>query len=343
MLARPLVAMVAVLSGCSAPKHVADPRNRCPIRVPQAREVIGTSSDTDSALRPTEIHVAARLAGVLAGSERDTTDWAFAADALIRKSWVAHTVVAGASLGWLQDQQGDSSAWQTGNLHLGYGYRRYRWGEAGDTTQTSDDSSSGDHTYRRALGFRITADIDPGSKGVDGTNQRSLGTLFPMESTRHAPGHHVRAVAEARYELVGCYAPFVHAQVGAGTSVGEDAVVSARGEEASALTDWQIARTAFVVPLSIAIGTHDDVSALAGRDSSATVYAEYAALIGRIPLALDDQRALNPRTALGIQSRVRLGLAVAHAIPFGATFDIQLGAIDGVFGSLWINVPWGSQ
>jgi hypothetical protein len=263
-----------------------------------------------------------------------------AGDGLLRLSTYRQTLAIGAGVaGFRFEPLIPSVEWRGAveNLRVQYGLRSYRWSE---DDEEATDPKARLHTYRRALALRVTADIDAGENGHGGATDRALGTVFGHDSNRHAPGHHLTASAEARYEMVGCYAPFIHVQAGAGVSAGNDAVI--RDQETNDLA--HTAKTTFVVPLSVAAGSHLDVTTAADGTWPLTVYVEYALVAGRLP-SLEvrdsgDPLSITPDTKVDALSRIRIGVEWTHSIRIGAAVDIQLGPVDGVFGAISMSLPW---
>jgi hypothetical protein len=347
--------LVATMAAASVMFHVAclpksadvrESRNQCPTRNGGSNYELGTNPDPESALRPTEIVLSTRGAGLLTGSRLQTTTWAAAGDAAVRYSRRAHTVALGSGAAALHLGPTAEPSWDgsLGNLLFQYGMRWFRWSE--DQEDGTSPPHLRRHTYRRALALRLSADIDTGNDGRDGANQRALGTVFSGQASRHAPGHHVRAIAEARYEMVGCFAPFVHVQGGAGTSMGGSAVLGddTPGAEADG---WDTARTTLVFPASVVVGAHADVANEIVDTSPVTLYGQYSLVVGRLPTleAMDDGDPLvvTPDTPLSGLSRIRFGAEWSRVVRFGVNFDVQLGKVEGVFMGATVSFPLGIE
>jgi hypothetical protein len=85
------------------------------------------------------------------------------------------------------------------NLVVGIGYRGFKTDLGG--------------LYRRGVAIRSELGIDVNGDGGSRV-ARELVVARPFDFLRFAPGQHFQTVVEARYELVGCHAPFVHMQAG---------------------------------------------------------------------------------------------------------------------------------
>lgn len=165
--------------------------------------------------------------------------------------------------------------------------------------------------YRRGLAIRAELGIDPVDTVDDRALSNELAFVRPMDRLRFASGQSYEQVVEARYELVGCHAPFVHVQAGFRARKDADA-------------------STFAAPFSITAGAHANADRTWTWLPHATVYLEYAGLVGRLPTT-DDELRLAQRARAGLVfDDYRLSLhvdslfGVGDGVVLGATYSLPL-------------------
>jgi hypothetical protein len=255
---------------------------------------MGWIADPMSALNESELRVAVE-GGELApegGARRALGGGVVGA----RYSGETITVNADVSPALLEGGSGDPTL---GNLRVGVGLRTIGTNLGG--------------LYRRGLGIRASLAIDPEDNEADRGVSGEIALLRPIDHLRFASGQSYEQVVEARYELVGCHAPFLHVQAG----------FRARKDADS---------STFAMPFSVTVGAHPN-AARYWRLPQSTVYVDYSAVVGRLPTRDDD---------VDVVQRFRFALALDDVnIVFHA--DSQFGVGDGwlVGAAYHLPMKWG--
>ena len=302
-----VIALALASCGVKRYQHVEAP-HACPPGDEQDETPCGTVSNTDSALRPSEVWLASDIAAVLDRHEPSQSD-VIASGTLGAR--ISHRIVSayasatGAALGIYPsvrraDGQPPYSHVDRGNVQGGLAAR---WLKVPPASGNS---------YRRALALRGDVSYGGDASPEDGAilNRR------PFSLMQFAPNWNGQLIGEVRYELVGCFAPFLHAQFGA----------------------MMLDTDQYAFPSSLTIG--------ARRDETLTIYGEYGALV-RTRFGHAVSTATRFRIGLEWDVRDLAEIANGHrksrpwdAIRYGAAFELNLGSIDGVFFGLTASVPF---
>lgn len=298
--------LACVCCGVRVPNVVA-PHATCPVTEATPDLGLGAITEPMSALRPTELSLGVDGAAVLAANTAspigeayaDRTDWLASGAALARvtgRNWSAYGALD------LAIDPGDAVD------PTGADVTRVRVGQrfgSGARLVTEIDQ-----TYQR--GFAVRVDVSHGT--TEATDPKFV-ELRPMDVMRMAIGWQAQAMIEMRYELLGCFAPFLHLTAGA-----------RRGR---ARSDHGVEYT---LPISVAIGAHREVG-----DQPLMLIAGYDADV----VAPGADRVVRHRLRFGIE-RLALG---SHAIRVGADVQILLGNDDagdrdGAYAGLTLAVPF---
>lgn len=284
-------AAVAVLALTGCLHHPAEPHGACPARAPAHGEDMGTNPDPMSALRRTE---------AIAIVDGNYSHHAWTSATTIGGRYATnHLTVTGQWGGALHDLEalGDSDPHSTlGNIVLGIGLRRF--------------STSLGGLYRRGLAIRSEIGIDVYQRSrLMSPVEDALVIARPFDQIRFAPGQHFQAMLEARYELVGCHAPFVHVEAG----------MRARKDTASETVE---------LPATLTIGAH--------TMPDWTVYGAYDLIYANYPTIADDREIL---------SRFRGGIELS---PFdSAALDvhgaIEVGTLRSFTLAVMLSLPFGGK
>lgn len=157
-------------------------------------------------------------------------------------------------------------------------------------------ANTGD-SYRR--GIAVRADL---VHGIEKPEDAAILERRPFAIMQYSPTARVQVMAEVRYELAGCYAPFLHAQFGG--------ILGTTDEVA--------------FPMTLTVG--------ARRDRSLSIYGEFGALVNA--RGTTSVRSAQ-RFRIGLDWE-RLGGVVTP----GALFEVNLGTIDGIFLGLTASFPF---
>lgn len=261
--------------------------NACPAPEEPDPRPCGAISGFESGLHASQVFVAADTAAVVDKDDSTQSD------------------VIGTVTGGLRLSKGRLSAYGASTV-VSYGiypaqepmggpYDNTNWGnhQFGVAWRYSDiPTTTGSH--RRA--FVLRGDV---SHGTHAREDEAILARRPFALMQLEPGWNHQLVAEGRYELVGCYAPFIHAQVGFMRIDSE--------------------RRAF--PATLTVGMR--------QTESLTLLAEYGVMARTV--AGEDVTS---------SSRMRLGLEWDWFARLSAAFELNLGAIDGVFFALGMAVPF---
>jgi hypothetical protein len=172
-----------------------------------------------------------------------------------------------------------------------------------------------DESHFRGFGVRVdlsheldsdnAAAVPSATDGVD-----PFVSLRPLDVMRIGKDTYVQGMLELRYELMGCYAPFLHVSVGARKG-SEDGEPFAR----------------FAVPMSLYVGAHREI----GGDP--------VMLYGGI-----ESHVLHPHDAVSFANRVRFGAETLEPLEdqnlrLGVAADFVLGEVNGAYAS--VTMSWG--
>lgn len=251
-MTRAILVALMLLAGCL--RAPLEPHGACPAIAKPVADQMGTIPDTRSALRRTEL---AFSTGGTHSTSVDTVDFdvtgRYASDSVTlwgRMGASAHELV------------GSDRRWTLANVEVGIGYR-----------STSVHMGG---LYRRGLAIHSELGIDVHQPAHDVATSAELVRLRPFDLLRFAPGQNFQHTLEARYEIIGCHAPFIHIQAGF------------RGRK-------DVATKTFGFPASILIGTH--------TTPDWTVYGEYGFLATRYP-TVDDSYAVLSRLRAGVEFEI---------------------------------------
>lgn len=233
---------------------IAEPHSTCPATCSRPNEM-GTITDPASALRNSEFQVETDVSRSLRTEDKISAT-------TIALRYGGDTITAFGSWGIGLHNVGDVGSsklnFTSANFITGVGYRA-RTAKMGGL-------------YRRGLGIRTEVGIDTyDDSSVD--TDADVAMRKPFDLLRFTPGQYFQSLVEARYELVGCHAPFIHIELGL------------RGRK-----DTEPSTLSF--PLGISIGAHPG--------KWGTVFAEYALLVGRAPDIHSEVRP-QTRTRVGIE------------------------------------------
>ena len=319
------MAAVLVTAACSAPATVCSispispaptvKHSQCP-RDRQAENdgIVGANPDPASALHRSEVRIGIDGAAVLsddrsvattptdAPAPKANTDWLGSLELLARVS--SHVGSAFIGVNTVADAEGVSLASARGGMAV----RRII--DIG-------------RRLRRGVALRVDATY---GWDHDADAERPVRTQRPLDAMRFTDGLRTQLVGELRYELLGCYAPFVHVSAGV------------RSDRAGASTLVDPLHSIVVVPLGITFGAHSDV----GDDPWRTmmVFGGY------------DLHIIEPQAELDIRHRVRFGvefIGIDLGVParLGGEGQIDLAnELDGVYAGLYVAwlVDWtGAQ
>lgn len=293
------------LTACGAPRAVCtavkkvvyDPREphyACPTGNGYARPM-GWISDPSSALNESE----ARLSADVGDLAPDEGDYRVVGTASAGARYSGETVTFHADVN-PGAVEGPDDALILGNVRVGMGLRTIGTNLGG--------------LYRRGLAIRAALGIDPMDGASDRLTSAELAYLRPMDRLRFGSGQTYEQVLEARYELIGCHAPFVHVQAGFRARKDADA-------------------STFTAPFSITVGAHPNAGRYWKRIPHMTAYLEYASVVGRLPTSDDEIR---------LAQRARAGL-VLDDYYVAIHVDSLFGVGDGVLFGATAAVPldWG--
>lgn len=257
-----------------------------------AAPVLGVVPDGASVLNPSEVRLGGDMAATLGTPEMsapDLTSFLFTEEASLRLSGKHVSVFAakGHSQEFLHGN-GQRNAWT--NWRGGVGLRHLRAIE---------------QNHVRGMGIRY----DFAYGGV----ANEVTTLRPFDGMRFADGDSHQVTFEVRYELLGCFAPFLHVQ--GGVQVHRPRWELPPGES------W-------AAPLGAIVGAHREVGS-----EPIMVWGGYE-VTGR---GLDQfGRSFDQRVRLGAEA-ISLG---DWGVRLGAAFEIMVGPVDGTFASVTATVPF---
>jgi hypothetical protein len=292
------VTTLVLATACGSTTH-----SRCPaipndIYQPAA---LSTIPDPLSALNEDQIHLGVDGAAVVRRSDENTsqtgegfdqTDWMGSANAL-----VCFTP------GWFTAYLGGSGAMST-------------LAETADRTQLTGMAGVGlrmvtenGETHWRGMAIRVDGAVGEvvSAKG-DETESDPFLTLRPLDAMRFGRDEHLQVIAEIRYELMGCYGPFLHLTGGGRWDMPDDDVI-------------------FTVPFSLNIGAH--------RELGGDPIIVFGGLDLDIVEPMDVPEFL-PRLRFGVET---LNLTGETGIRLGFTIEIVVGQVDGAYGGLTATFP----
>jgi len=265
----------------------------------------GTIPDYASALHDSEVRLGLDGAAVVGRSgeddpttetneaDPDGTDWMGSINILVRLSGVHWTAYLGGS-GAVSTLTVENDKAQSAVL-AGVGYRV--------------NTPVGETHYR---GFGLRLDAARGEHvDTDGKTDPYL-SLRPLDDMRFGPGWRVQGIVELRYELMGCYAPFLH--FSGGVRLGEE-------QEGTTL------------PFSFHVGAHREI----GGDP----YVVYGGL---------DLDVVRPEDVPDFDKRIRFGIetlnlfeAWKRRVRLDVFAEIIIGAVDGTYGGAVLAIPFSED
>lgn len=286
-----LALSLLVLAGCSHLRQRSEASGTCPATGSVASEVGATPSEM-SALRNSELFTSTDVSRTW--GERRTIG---SAAAMLRYGGESLTGVIGGNLvvhGFEGFDLGPVQ-WAPANVVAGVGYRMR-------------DSQMGG-VYRRGLAIRTEVGVDIYDDDKVLAGDLSTSERRPFGLLRFTPGQYFQSMLEARYELVGCQAPFIHLELGL------------RGRK-------DIAASTLAFPFSVAIGAYPTLRTAA--------YARYSLLVGRAPTIYNDVEGQH-RFAAGVQAERAVTWGVEAAMLVAPFTSWQL------VGTVAIPLKWGAD
>lgn len=293
------LAALALVGACYCP---ALPHTACPARRATDHDM-GVVADPLSPLSTSEVRVGGEYGQAGEENREELTAWT----PLIGARYTGDNITIGAD--WnpvyyadderAEDGLGDDGRASAGNLRIAVGYKSKAARLGG--------------LYRRGYATQVALGVDlfdtDGDFDETALGNR-LGDLRPFERTRFSSGQYFEQRFDARYELVGCHAPFVHVSTGY-------------------LARKDLDRHTFSFPASITVGAHPNPSRHLLILPRITVYGGYDVLVGRQPTIDDDWRT---------QHRIRAGLQLEE-LHLRLEYATVLGPSDGAMYGAYIVVP----
>jgi len=282
---------LSIVTACFRP---AEPHYACPSARSVGRQM-GWVADPTSAMNESELRLASDV-GKIAPPGGDRR-WMTTASAGTRYSGDNFTVHADVNPAAVEGWDGRMTP---GNLRLGLGLRALKTDLGG--------------LYRRGLAIRAALGVDTRDDDDDQAISTEVSTTRPFEHLRFASGQSYEQIGEARYELVGCHAPYIHVQGGFRARKDAD-------------------RSTYAAPFAVAVGAHPNGPRYWTRVPHTTVYVEYSGVIGRLPTT---------DSPIELAHRLRGGV-VFDDVGISVNLDRHYGVGDGTVIGLTYALPlaWG--